>query len=140
MSEDKSMEEEDGKRGPKGPSKPLSDQDFQRLLNMVRIHCTQDECCRILDMSDTTLNRRLKERGEENFEAFYNRYNSEGKMSLRRMQWEAAESGNSPMLIWLGKQYLNQRDKNNMEVTGEDGGAIITRIERIIVDPADKDT
>ena len=139
MSEDATDTDLDAKRGPKGPSKPLNDEDFLRLLNMVRIQCTMTECCSILGMSDTTMNRRLKERGEENFEALYSKYNDEGRMSLRRMQWQAAESGNASLLIWLGKQYLNQRDKSNMEVTGTDGGAIITKIERVIVDPTDSD-
>ena len=137
MSEEETLDNSNEKRGPKGPSKPLSEEDFQRLLNMVRIQCTLSECCSILGMSDTTLNRRLKERGEDNFEAFYRRHNDEGRMSLRRMQWQSAENGNPSLLIWLGKQYLNQRDKSNLEVTGEDGGAIITRIERVIVDPTD---
>lgn len=137
MSEDIQHNKNRSKTGPKGPSKPLNNEDFQRLLNMVRIQCTLEECCSILGMSDTTLNRRLKERGEDNFEALYRRYNDEGKMSLRRMQWQAAENGNASLLIWLGKQYLNQRDKSNLEVTGEDGGAIITKIERVIVDPTD---
>ncbi len=137
MSEDIQHSKNTSKTGPKGPSKPLNNEDFQRLLNMVRIQCTLEECCSILGMSDTTLNRRLKERGEDNFEALYRRYNDEGRMSLRRMQWQAAENGNASLLIWLGKQYLNQRDKSNLEVTGEDGGAIITKIERVIVDPTD---
>ena len=62
-------------------------------------------------MSDTTLNRRLQERGYANFEDFLKKHNSEGKMSLRRMQWQAAENGNSTMLVFLGKQYLGQKDK-----------------------------
>lgn len=139
MSEDVEADTEVSKRGPKGPSKPLNDNDFLRLTNMVRIQCTQEEICLILGMSDTTLNRRLQERGYENFEGFLKSHNSEGKMSLRRMQWQAAENGNPTMLVWLGKQYLGQRDKINAEVTGEDGGPIITRIERVIVDPASTD-
>ena len=94
------------KRGPKGPSKELNNKDFERLKNLVRIQCTQTEICSILGMSDTTLNRRLKERKYENFEDFYKKHNDEGRMSLRRMQWSAAENGNSTMLVWLGKQYL----------------------------------
>ena len=35
----------------------------------------------------------------------------QGKTSLRRMQWEKAQSGNTTMLIWLGKQMLGQKDK-----------------------------
>lgn len=130
----------EAKRGPKGPSKPLTDQDFNRMLTMMRIHCTQTEICQVLEMSDTTLNRRLQERGYDNFEDCFKKHNGEGKASLRRMQWEAAENGNSTMLVWLGKQYLGQRDKINAEITGEDGGPIIQRIERVIVDPSSPDT
>mgnify|MGYP005829264579 FL=1 len=104
------------KRGPKGASKPLTDKDFQKLLNMVRIQCTMEECCSVLEMSDTTLNRRLKEMEYNNFEDFYKRHNDEGKMSLRRMQWQAAEKGNSTMLVWLGKQHLNQKDKTETKI------------------------
>ncbi len=37
-------------------------------------------------------------------------------MSLRRLQWKAAKENNVTMLIWLGKQYLGQTDKQ--EVSG----------------------
>lgn len=107
------------KTGPKGPSLELTDKMFTQLLNMVRIQCTQQEICSILGMSDTTLNRRLKERKYENFEDFYKKHNDEGRMSLRRMQWSAAENGNSTMLVWLGKQYLNQKDKQEQTISGE---------------------
>ena len=33
------------------------------------------------------------------------------KVSLRRQQIELAKTGNPTMLIWLGKQLLEQRDK-----------------------------
>ena len=139
MIEENQEETKGSKRGPKGASKPLDTKDFNKLLNMIRIQCTQKECCSVLDMSDTTLNRRLKEMGYANFEDLYRKHNDEGKMSLRRLQWSAAEKGNSQMLVWLGKQYLNQKDKTNMELTGEDGGAVITKIERVIVDPTNTD-
>lgn len=119
MAEAQDDKPEGKKRGPKGPSKLLSDNDFQRLLNMVRIQCTQTEICSILGMSDTTLNRRLQERGYENFLDLYKRHNDEGRMSLRRMQWQAAENGNSTMLVWLGKQYLGQKDKQEQTISGE---------------------
>ena len=119
MAEAQDDKPQGNKRGPKGPSKLLSDNDFQRLLNMVRIQCTQTELCSILGMSDTTLNRRLQERGYENFLDLYKRHNDEGRMSLRRMQWQAAENGNSTMLVWLGKQYLGQKDKQEQTISGE---------------------
>src|SRR6187402_3411531 len=36
----------------------------------------------------------------------------ERKMRLRKHQFKAAERGNPTMLIWLGKQYLGQSDRN----------------------------
>ena len=89
----------------------MTDKELQQLIGMMRISCTRDEICGILDMSITTLNRRLKERGTENFEALYKKHCGEGKMSLRRQQWKSAENGSVPMQIWLGKQWLGQRDK-----------------------------
>ena len=37
-----------------------------------------------------------------------------GKIRLRKLQWNAAEKGNVPMLIWLGKQVLGQTDKQEL--------------------------
>lgn len=50
----------------------------------------------------------------------------EGKMSLRRLQWKSAQAGDRTMLVWLGKQYLGQTDKQNVsqEVTGKDGAEL----------------
>lgn len=124
------------KTGPKGPTKPMSDKEFEQLVNMIRIQCTRDEICDILGMSDTTLNRRIKEQGipgVDNFEALYKKHQGEGKASLRRAQWKAAQDGNPTMLVWLGKQMLGQKDKQ--ELSGPDGGAIPVKIERTIIDP-----
>jgi len=37
-----------------------------------------------------------------------------GKIRLRKLQWNAAEKGSTPMLIWLGKQLLDQTDKQEV--------------------------
>ena len=36
--------------------------------------------------------------------------NEKEKIALREKQWEKAMSGDVKMLIWLGKQYLGQKD------------------------------
>ena len=123
------------KTGPKGPSKPMSDKEFDQLVNMVRIQCTRDEVCGVLNMSEDTLNRRLKERGETNFAALYKKHSHEGKASLRREQWKAAQAGNTTMLVWLGKQMLGQKDKVEQDNTSSDGSMTPTVIERTIVKP-----
>lgn len=47
-----------------------------------------------------------------------------GRVSLRRRQWDAAMASDHTMLIWLGKQYLDQSDRSRQEVSGPDGGGI----------------
>ena len=41
-------------------------------------------------------------------------------MSLRRKQKEVAMNGSVPMLIWLGKQHLGQRDNPEDSLDQED--------------------
>ena len=54
-------------------------------------------------------------------------------MSLRRKQFETALAGNVTMMVWLGKQYLGQKDKT--EITGENGGSLFGKIECTFLDP-----
>lgn len=98
------------------PRKELSDEDFQKLVAMIRIQCTAEEIAGVLQVSVDTIDRRLKERGEGGFADCLKRYGGEGKASLRRMQWKAAEAGNATMLVWLGKNMLDQRDKTDSNV------------------------
>ncbi len=124
------------KTGPKGPMKPMSDKEFDQLVNMIRIQCTAEEICNILNISEDTLGRRIAERnieGVKNFADLYKKHQDEGKASLRRSQWKAAQDGNPTMLVWLGKQVLGQKDKQ--ELSGPNGGAIPVEIKRTIVDP-----
>jgi hypothetical protein len=112
------------KTGPKGPSKPMTDKAFRQLVELIKIQCTRDEICEVLGMSDTTLTRRIAERkieGVTNFEALYKKHQGEGKASLRREQWKAAQSGNPTMLVWLGKQVLGQKDRQEVDNTSSDG-------------------
>jgi len=118
------------------PRKEITEEDFTKLVEMIRIQCTQQEICQIFGMTAETLNTRLEERGEESFSTLYKKHSGEGKASLRRMQWGAAENGNATMLVWLGKQMLGQSDKQQLEHSGPDGEAINTKVtvESVIVD------
>jgi len=109
------------KRGPKGPSKPMDDAMFRQLLAMIKIHCTQDEICGMLNMSEPTLDSRCKERGFRNFLDLLRQKRAAGKVSLRRMGWKACEEGNVQMIMWKSKQILGERDRfeNNISIEGD---------------------
>ena len=99
------------------PKKKIDKNVFE---NLMKIQCTKEEICAVLDISEKTLNSWCNRTYGENFSLVFKKKREYGKSSLRRKQWNLAEK-NPTMAIWLGKQYLGQRDNfNNNEVEIED--------------------
>lgn len=76
--------------------------DEDQLFKLAAINCSLAEMAAVLNCDVKTLTNRFShviEKGREN-----------GKMSLKRKQYEVAMGGNVSMLIWLGKNILGQRD------------------------------
>lgn len=84
--------------------------DFDVVDSLCNIQCTGEEIASVLGVDYDTLNARIKEKYGILFSDYFELKRGAGKASLRRMQWKAAEAGNNTMLVWLGKQYLGQRD------------------------------
>ncbi len=106
---------------PKRITKPLHQLDYKKLDAMCAIHCTGEECAAILGIDYDTLNVALKRDGNKSFSEYFKQKGSNGKMSLRRKQYDLAIAGNSTMLIWLGKQWLGQIDKTERDIKSSDG-------------------
>lgn len=88
------------------PKKVINQAQFEAMCG---IQCTEKEICDVLDVTDKTLTRWCKETYKLSFSEIYKKKSASGKMSLRRMQFKLAER-NASMAIFLGKQYLGQRD------------------------------
>ena len=99
--------------------RPRIEIDIEQVKKLCQIQCTQDEICGLLEVDNDTLKSRLRENGYENFSHFFKTHSAGGKMSLRRNQFKMSET-NAAMAIWLGKQYLGQRD---MPYDGDGGSA-----------------
>lgn len=54
-----------------------------------------------------------------NFAEVYKKYSANGKISLRRYQFNLAKT-NASMAIWLGKQMLGQKEPKENELVAED--------------------
>jgi hypothetical protein len=54
-----------------------------------------------------------------------------GRATVRRMQWEKAQTGDTSMLIWLGKILCGQRETSVVAMTGPNGGPV--QSERVVV-------
>lgn len=87
--------------------------DYKVVEKLSHIQCTQEEIGQYLGINVRTLQR------DAEFRRTYKKGMDEGKSSLRRMQWKAAETGNSTMMVWLGKQYLHQTDKAEIDTNHE---------------------
>lgn len=92
------------------PKKQINQKQFESLCGL---QCTKDEICQVLDVTDKTLNNWCKEVYGDTFSVVFDKKRSFGKVSLRRNQWKMAEN-NVTMAIWLGKQYLGQTDKQEV--------------------------
>lgn len=104
--------------------RPPKLQPDSKTLAIVRglgnIQATGPECAAVLGVTEPTWIKFKQEFPE--VEAALRDGQGSGRVSLRRRQFKAANDGNATMLIWLGKQYLGQADKQ--EVTGKNGGPI----------------
>lgn len=89
--------------------RPKKKIDYDLVARLASIQCTQQEIANIVGVHRSTLLR------DETFCDIYKKGIDEGKSSLRRLQWKAAENGSSAILIWLGKQYLAQKDQSQIE-------------------------
>lgn len=92
------------------PKKDLTEKEWASVDYMITIHCTGEEIAGVLGMDYDTLNRNSKEQKGMPISEYIKQGTAKGKMSLRRMQWKSAENGNTTMQIWLGKQWLGQKD------------------------------
>ena len=84
-------------------ARPIKKVDTQAIQKLAQMHCTYDEIAEFLDVSTKTLQR--------NYVHLIKKGREMGKISLRSAQFEKAIGGNVAMMIWLGKQHLDQRDK-----------------------------
>lgn len=100
--------------------RPIKEIDWNMFEQLCGIHCTTSEISSFLKIHDDTLRvRALKYYGGEDYSAIYKRFQESGKCSLRRNQFAMSKS-NATMAIWLGKQYLGQKDiEQTITVTPE---------------------
>ena len=71
--------------------------------------CTYIEIGKYFGCSEKVIRTRFRKEFEQGQE--------EMKLTLRQLQWKHAQGGNTALLIFLGKNYLNQTDKSQVDHT-----------------------
>lgn len=119
MAEVKVDEEKvDGRLSNMGRSeKPV---DWNKVENMLMGGSCGREIASHFDMHPSTLYRKVEEKHNMTFTQFSAEKRAKGDSLLRNKQFEKALKGDNTLLIWLGKNRLNQRDtQNDLPVTNE---------------------
>ena len=92
------------------PKKEWTEKEWTQFEELCRILCSQGEICRVMGVTDKTLSRLVREHYGVGYQTAYRRFCADGKARLRKSQFLLAEKS-ATMAIWLGKQYLEQKDR-----------------------------
>lgn len=107
-------------------ARPRKEIDQKNFENLCALQCTKEEICGFFDVTDKTLENWCKRTYKAGFSEVFKQKRGKGKISLRRNQFRLAEK-NANMAIWLGKQYLGQKD--NIDVTSDD---VIKKLDEVL--------
>lgn len=87
----------------------------EQFEKLCEIQCTEQEIMSFFGVCKDTLISWCVNTYGVNFSTIYNEKRQGGKASLRRSQFELART-NASMSIWLGKQYLGQKDNIDVNI------------------------
>ena len=97
--------------------RPRKDINWDLFDELCKIQCTEEEICSVLGICIDTLNLRCEEKFGKGytFSKVFEQKRKGGKSSLRRVQYQKALAGDTTMLVWLGKNLLDQKDKQEID-------------------------
>lgn len=93
--------------------------DWGKVDKYLQAQCDGTGIAGLLGIHPNTLYRLCEEKYKMSFSEYSAQKKTEGKELLRAKQYQVAMSGDKTMLVWLGKQYLNQTDRRNIAITDD---------------------
>jgi hypothetical protein len=93
----------------KPTGRPEKEIDWTLFEQLCAIQCTQSEIASMMKVHIDTLRDRAAAKYGDEYSNIYKKFCESGKCSLRRNQFVLSKT-NASLAIWLGKQWLGQRD------------------------------
>ncbi len=103
--------------------RPLTQIDWKQFAKLCAMQATLREIAAWFECSEDSIERAVRREHEMRFAEYHAQKAVKGLYAIRRKQYEVAMSGDRVMLIWLGKQYLDQSNKD--ELTGKGGTPLV---------------
>jgi hypothetical protein len=100
-------------------ARPKTIIDWNKVDKYLQAQCDGVGIAGLLGIHPNTLYKACDETYKISFSVYSEQKKSEGKELLRAKQFQTAMEGEKTLQIWLGKQYLGQRDKHDIEHSGE---------------------
>jgi hypothetical protein len=98
--------------------RPLKDIDGDEVFDWAKDGCTQEEIANHFGCARSVISERFRQE--------YELGKAASKTSLRRMQFDKARAGSDTMLIHLGKVYLGQTDRIELNAS------VDTRVKTVL--------
>lgn len=93
-----------------GASELVEDEKLVSIISgLAKIQCTVEEASAVLGVRPPVFKAFL-DTHQRSFTAWCSGP-AAGRASLRRLQFQRAQKGDARMLVWLGRQWLNQNDQ-----------------------------
>ena len=105
---------------------------ISQIMDLARIQCSIEEVAAELGMSRLEMYAFFDENPD--ISKIYDESRVKGTARIKELQFKIAEAGNVTMAMWLGKQYLGQREQTAQEVKvevteGEGVRELLTRLD-----------
>lgn len=107
------------------PNAKIDKEQFEKLCSL---QCTIEEIAGFFGCCDDTINNWCKKTYHTNFSVVFKDKSAPGKISLRRNQFRLSERS-AAMAIFLGKQYLGQKDA--LDVSASEIGKVDDLLETL---------
>lgn len=95
--------------------RPAKEIDWDMLEKLAQFPMKQEDLAWLVGVCLDTLCTKVKEKYDMSFSDFLAKKGAKTKALLYEKQIELALKGNVTLLIWLGKQYLGQSDKQEVK-------------------------
>ena len=109
-----------------GRGRPKAVIDWKLVDEYLRSQCDGAHIANILGIHPNTLYLACEEKFKINFSEYSQQKKGEGQELLRARQFKAAMDGDKTMLVWLGKQYLGQREKTDSNLNIQEKAPVIS--------------
>ena len=114
------------------------DLDKRQFESLCGLQCTEAEICAFFGITEKTLAAWCNRTYGLKFSQVFREKRGIGKVSLRRTQWQLAKKSPA-MAIWLGKQYLDQKENREEQEQGVADDGFLQALSGTAKDDWDED-